>query len=193
MLPFIVRPPIACLSIHFHNHLHNHLSQRNNYPAAQSKDRHSRTGLTKSEFERKGGAGPHNWGSFTEEENLAYQGGVDAQLETAMFDDSTDVAKPSAEATADADEEADNVSTSPANSMSSLGGPGQRRMSQVSDEERANALRYREGGVQQKGIDLASIARTSYGVAQSPPAASMLSTSPLRTKAGFSAVSWATA
>jgi hypothetical protein len=132
----------------------------------------------KSEFERKGGAGVHNWGSFTEEENLAYQGDMDAQLESAMFPDE------------DTDKASDQTGQSPSDSMSSLESrpaPG-RRMSQVSDQERADALRYREGGIKQKGVDLASIARTSTGVAQSPTNESVLSTSPLRTKAGFSMV-----
>jgi len=154
------------------------------------KDRHSRTGIAhKNEFDRKGGAGAHNWGSFNQEESLAYQGDMDAQLESAMFpedEDEGDNAKASA---------ADETGKSPADSMASLesrgapGNSGGRRMSQVSDQERAEALRYREGALKQKGVDLASIARTSYGVATSPTNESVLSTSPLRTKAGFSMVS----
>lgn len=147
------------------------------------KDRHSRTGMQhKSEFERKGGAGAHNWGSFNDEENLRYQGDMDAQLESAMFpaDDDTDKSS------------VDQTGQSPSDSMSSLDSAARpitgRRMSQVSDQERADALRYREGGLKQKGVDLASIARTSHGVAQSPTNESVLSTSPLRTKVGFSLV-----
>jgi hypothetical protein len=62
---------------------------------------------------------------------------------------------------------------------------GQRRMSNVSDEERERARVYREG-VMGRGressrdclaqtkltaiaVDLAGIAKTSYGIAQSPP------------------------
>ncbi|TXT06051.1 hypothetical protein VHUM_03524 [Vanrija humicola] len=126
-------------------------------------------------MERKGGAGPHNWGSFAEEENLEYQGDMDARLETAMFGDDDAAAKDAADETETADTE------------DSAG--GQRRLSQVTDEEREAALRYREGGLKQNGVDLSSIARTSYGVATSPTNSSVLSTSPLRTKAGFSAVS----
>lgn len=155
------------------------------------KDRHSRTGINhKNEFERKGGAGSHNWGSLNEEENLAYQGDMDAQLETAMFPDEDDD-NTSKAATEDQDD--DVTGRSPSDSMSSLesrGAPGgsgpQRRMSQVSEQERADALRYREGGLKQNGVNLASIARTSYGVATSPTTESALSTSPLRSKAGFS-------
>lgn len=151
------------------------------------RDRHSRTGLTKSEFDRKGGAGPHNWGSFTEEERAEYDGSMDARLETAMFDDSAD-----ADRAADAEDDAtSNNKADDASSEDSGPVPAapQRRMSQVSDQERADALRYREGGLKQNGVDLANIARTSHGIAQSPPASSMLSTSPLRQKSGFSAVS----
>ncbi|KAL1409651.1 hypothetical protein Q8F55_003647 [Vanrija albida] len=161
-------------------------TERNNYPAAVLKDRHSRAGLNKSEMERKGGAGVHNWGSFAEEENLEYQGDMDARLETAMFEDD-DVTKDAAEETQSADTE-DSAELAELGSTNARPiATGQRRLSQVTDEEREAALRYREGGLKQNGVDLASIARTSYGVAQSPTNSSVLSTSPLRTKAGFSA------
>lgn len=149
------------------------------------RDRHSRTGLTKSEFVRKNGAGPHNWGSFTEEERNVYDGNIDAQLETAMYDDSTDADRTEAASEAAADDD-DKVEDIPEREAPA---PPQRRMSQVSDQERADALRYREGGLKQNGVDLASIARSSHGIAQSPPANSVLGTSPLRQKSGFSAVS----
>lgn len=139
------------------------------------RDRHSRTGLTKSEFERKGGAGAHNWGSLNDEERAEHEGRLDAQLETAMFEDG--------EAPADGDDKVDDLPEREAPAAP------QRRMSQVSDQERADALRYREGGLKQNGVDLANIARTSHGIAQSPPANSVLGTSPLRQKSGFSAVS----
>ncbi|GMK54666.1 hypothetical protein CspeluHIS016_0112520 [Cutaneotrichosporon spelunceum] len=148
-------------------------TERNTSPAAIMRDRHSRTGLTKSEFERKGGAGAHNWGSLNDEERAEYDGKLDAELETAMFDDGTE----GAEGDADKVEE-----------MAEREAPAAppRRMSQVSEQERADALRYREGGLKQNGIDLANIARTSHGVAQSPPS-NVLGTSPLRQKSGFSA------
>jgi hypothetical protein len=84
------------------------------------------------------------------------------------------------------------IAHSPSDSMSSLDsagskgpGMGQRRMSNVSDEERERARVYREG-VMGRGressrdclaqtkltaiaVDLAGIAKTSYGIAQSPP------------------------
>lgn len=148
------------------------------------RDRHSRTGLNKSEFARKGGAGPHNWGSFTEEERNVYDGNMDAQLETAMFDDGTDADR--TEDAAETPASDDKVEDLPEREAPA---PPQRRMSQVSDQERADALRYREGGLKQNGVDLASIARSSHGIAQSPPANEVLGTSPLRQKSGFSAVS----
>jgi hypothetical protein len=147
-------------------------TERNTSPAAIMRDRHSRTGLNKSEFERKGGAGAHNWGSINDEERAEHDGRLDAQLETAMFDDG--------EAPADSDKVDDLPEREPVVAP-------QRRMSQVSDQERADALRYREGGLKQNGVDLANIARTSHGIAQSPPANSVLGTSPLRQKSGFSA------
>lgn len=96
------------------------------------------------------------------------------------------------------------IAHSPSDSMSSLDsvghgnkghGPGQRRMSNVSDEERDRARVYREG-VMNKGresrplqpskyrllnspaVDLAHIAKTSYGIAQSPPNTHVFGTSP---------------
>jgi len=55
-----------------------------------------------------------------------------------------------------------------------------RRMSNVSDEERERARVYREGVMNKGGVDLAHIARTSYGIAQSPP--NSFSTSPTKGK-----------
>ncbi|CAK9786468.1 hypothetical protein CC85DRAFT_287048 [Cutaneotrichosporon oleaginosum] len=147
-------------------------TERNTSPAAIMRDRHSRTGLTKSEFERKGGAGAHNWGSLNDEERAEHEGRLDAELETAMFDDGS------------APADGDKVEDLPERETPAA---PQRRMSQVSDQERADALRYREGGLKQNGVDLANIARTSHGIAQSPPANSVLGTSPLRQKSGFSA------
>lgn len=150
------------------------------------RDKHSRTGLSKTEMGRKNGAGAGNWGSFNDEEKDEYQGRLDA--ETEGNDDEPDTTERVHDPT-----EADIDERNPINELDSRGvaqpipGAG-RRMSHASEEERAEALKYREGGLKQNGVDLASIARTSYGVAQSPPS-NGFSTSPLRQKAGFSQVS----
>ncbi|OCF33115.1 hypothetical protein I316_05160 [Kwoniella heveanensis BCC8398] len=93
-----------------------------------------------------------------------------------------------------------NIARSPTDSMSSIdsasegsgGKPamGGRRMSNVSDEERDRARVYREGALHKGGIDLAHIARTSYGIAQSPPTNEYIGTSPTKVKSGFNFVSW---
>lgn len=155
------------------------------------RDKHSRTGLSKTEMGRKNGAGAGNWGSFNDEERDEYEGRLDAESESANQEDADDAAN-------DGDErvhnptQADLDERNPINDLDSRGVAqpipgGGRRMSQLSESERAEALKYREGGLKQNGVDLASIARTSYGVATSPPS-NGFSTSPLRQKAGFSQV-----
>lgn len=193
-------------------------TERNQYPAALLKDRHSRSGLVhQTEVARKNGAGAHNWGSYTEESDLeaAARRDADAEVEAdggepravaqapqAMFEMEGEeslgplpVPKAVLEITrvngyADKGNHDDAISTSPSESMSSLdsvGGHGlgqvqkERRMSNVSDAERESAKVYREG-VTRNGqlVDLAHIARTSYGIAQSPPS---FSTSPIKAMA----------
>lgn len=152
---------------------HDSTPQRRTSPAAIMRDRHSRDGQVKGQHDRKMGAGAHNWGSLDQEENNVYQGTLDAEQE-GMFD---------------ADDSS--VSESPVDSVNELEQrPAQpaRRMSAVSDEDRERATRYREGykkaGTQPTLIE---IARSAVGV-QDPNAEDkeMLSTSPLRSKAGFS-------
>lgn len=151
------------------------LLQRRTSPAAIMRDKHSRNGQVKGEHDRKMGAGAHNWGSLNQEENNVYQGNLDAEQE-GMFDaDNLDMG---------------DVSVSPQNSVSSVDSeprPTGRRMSAVSDEDRERATRYREGGYKKGEPTLIEIARSAVGV-QDPNAEDkeMLSTSPLRSKAGFS-------
>ncbi|WWD22850.1 hypothetical protein CI109_107344 [Kwoniella shandongensis] len=178
-------------------------TERNQYPAALLKDRHSRSGLTKTELAHKGGDGAHNWGSLKREGEAEAGGRLDAENDTNTQDqdnendedyvaplinpklrqqsnteDATNVVNPN-----------DALAQSPTESMSSLDSVdsnpakpafGGRRLSNVSDEERERARLYREGALNKNGIDLAHIARTSYGIAQSPPA-----TSPTKVKNGF--------
>lgn len=189
-------------------------TERNQYPAALLKDRKSRSGMNQpSEVQRKNGAGAHNWGSFKQEGEMELAADADAQLEGEdIFDMESDNVSPLRNNKAKRDDNGDQeldgladtkdlkdvISTSPSDSMSSLdsadgqgknhrGHPGapQRRMSNVSDEERERARVYREGALGKGGIDLAHIARTSYGIAQSPPGAGILGTSPTKAKGGF--------
>ena len=147
--------------------------QRNLFPAAVQKDKHSRSGLVKSETQRKQGAGAHNWGSFHQEGEYESMANTDAADERAMFEMEQErqdgvpaLKKPAGtdpllngngHASTDVEGNKD-IAHSPSDSMSSLDsagaaakGPGmQRRMSNVSDEERERASIYREG-VMKKG------------------------------------------
>ncbi|WVQ93965.1 hypothetical protein IAU59_001043 [Kwoniella sp. CBS 9459] len=192
-------------------------TERNQYPAALMKDKHSRS---KPETSHKGGEGVHNWGSLRRKGEDEASGFADAQVDldgqsqaqaraddNEMFDldedrlESLPISKPSdagndIRGTASADVEG-NIARSPTDSMSSIdsasegGKPsmGGRRMSNVSDEERDRARVYREGALHKGGIDLAHIARTSYGIAQSPPTNEYIGTSPTKAKSGFNFVS----
>lgn len=159
----------------FHAHTTTSTQQRRTSPAAIMRDKHSRNGQVKGEHDRKMGAGAHNWGSLNHEETNIYQGNLDAEQE-GMFDaDNMDMG---------------DASVSPQNSVSSVDSeprPTGRRMSAVSDEDRERATRYREGGYKKGEPTLIEIARSAVGV-QDPNAEDkeMLSTSPLRSKAGFS-------
>ena len=141
-------------------------TQRNQAPAALLKDRHSRSGLPlKAELARKNGAGAHNWGSFKEEGDLEQQAFNDADAE--VFDMDAPVgAEPIIPTAKHA--EADTIATSPSESMSSTSDAGvgevkpvqlNRRMSNVSEEERERARVYREGVVR----------RASHNGSASPP------------------------
>ncbi|WVF66345.1 hypothetical protein IAT40_001085 [Kwoniella sp. CBS 6097] len=192
-------------------------TERNQYPAALMKDKHSRS---KPETSHKGGEGVHNWGSLRRKGEDEASGFADAQVDldgqaqarakdesNEMFDLDEDrlgslpITKPSdagndirGTGPASADVEG-NIARSPTDSMSSIdsaseGGSGKpsmggRRMSNVSDEERDRARVYREGALHKGGVDLAHIARTSYGIAQSPPTNEYLGTSPTKVKSGF--------
>ena len=128
------------------------------------KDKHSRSGLVKSESLRKQGAGAHNWGSFKEEGAYKSQADADAADEQAIFameEQGDNVAPLNAKqahdpildtSVANGDVEGNKgIAHSPSDSMSSIdsvninGKAGQRRMSNVSDEERERARVYREG------------------------------------------------
>lgn len=134
------------------------------------KDKHSRSGLVKSESQRKQGAGAHNWGSFKEEGAYEHMADADAADERAIFnmeqEQDDDVAPlgnkkqtiktdPIMDASGGDVEGNKGIAHSPSDSMSSIDsangngngkGPGmQRRMSNVSDEERERARVYREG------------------------------------------------
>ncbi|WVW81460.1 hypothetical protein I302_103454 [Kwoniella bestiolae CBS 10118] len=170
-------------------------TERAQNPAAISKDRHSRSGLTKTELSHKGGDGAHNWGSWKTKGQDEISGREDANGEIFQLDE--DQAK-NGNRNGNKAEENDNdvignlrgngnndvegnIARSPAESTGSLDRPTQgRRMSSYSEEEKKEALQYR-GGWHKAGVDLAHIARTSYGIAQSPP----LATSPSNVKHGF--------
>lgn len=132
-----------------------------------------------SEVQRKNGAGAHNWGSFKQEGEMELAADADAQLEGEdIFDMESDNVSPLRNNKAKRDDNGDQeldgladtkdlkdvISTSPSDSMSSLdsadgqgknhrGHPGapQRRMSNVSDEERERARVYREGALGKGG------------------------------------------
>ena len=160
--------------------------QRNLFPAAVQKDKHSRSGLVKSESQRKQGAGAHNWGSFSQEGEYENMANTDAADERAIFEMEQENAdgvpaliKKSTKSVSDplmngnghghanTDVEGNkDIAHSPSDSMSSLDsashngkgpGAGQRRMSNVSDEERDRARVYREG-VMNKGREYRNVA-----------------------------------
>ena len=139
-------------------------SQRNPFPAAVQKDKHSRSGLVKSESLRKQGAGAHNWGSFKEDGAYRIQADDDAANEQEIFamEERDDNVAPltgrkqshdpilDTSATNGDVEGNKGIAHSPSDSMSSIDSVnsnkgGQRRMSNVSDEERERARVYREG------------------------------------------------
>lgn len=71
------------------------------------KDRHSRSGLLKSELERKRGAGAHNWGSFAQEGQYESLADADAQRDIGDLDASDLVNNEGDEAEINADADAD--------------------------------------------------------------------------------------
>jgi hypothetical protein len=161
------------------------------------KDKHSRSGLVKSESLRKQGAGAHNWGSFKEEGAYKSQADDDAANEQAIFameEGGDNVAPLNARkqshdpildtSAVNGDVEGNKgIAHSPSDSMSSIDSVGQgnakggqRRMSNVSDEERERARVYREG-VMGRGRESAFLAVRSE--ANSQLSTSLVSPRPL--------------
>lgn len=153
--------------------------QRNQYPAAVLKDRHSRTGLDKTQWNHKNGDGAHNWGSTARKGDDEASGRLDGEAEAEaaldelpssdVFDldeeindpvgampvtDSGNDFKPMDLGKRGSIQGQSNIATSPTDSMSSLDSadrPGMgRRMSAVSDEEREKMRLYREGVLHKK-------------------------------------------
>ncbi|WVQ85188.1 hypothetical protein IAT38_007353 [Cryptococcus sp. DSM 104549] len=171
-------------------------TERNQYPAALLRDRHSRSGLTKTELAHKGGDGAHNWGSLRGEGEAEAGGRLDAAADLSaqpgpadeeldeLLDEpvGADLAN-GTDAGNDFKASTTGLGQSPTDSISSLGSAvsdagaakpafGGRRLSAVTDEEREKARLYRESCMHKTGgVDLAHIAKTSYGI-QSPPAVS---------------------
>jgi hypothetical protein len=112
-------------------------------PRAIIRDRsESKSGLDKSL--RKGGAGPHNWGSIDNER----------ELEDAAYDDEQRDAE---QVTVKAGSPADDKK------------PELARSTSMSDEEVKNAKQFRTNAFKGESVDLAAIARTSAAVSTSPP------------------------
>ncbi|ODN75496.1 hypothetical protein L202_06626 [Cryptococcus amylolentus CBS 6039] len=186
-------------------------TERDTYPAAVQKDKHSRSGLTKTELAHKSGAGRHNWGSLRtkgDDESFGRQDGDLEVLDEPIPDEATDIFDFESEGddfpvgrnlTSDAGNdfkglniqqrdakfESQGVATSPTESTGSFDSVDRpdlgRRGSSVTDQERERARHFREGVLHKKagrGIDLADIAKTSYGIAQSAPTNSYIGTSP---------------
>ncbi|KAJ9103934.1 hypothetical protein QFC21_002397 [Naganishia friedmannii] len=166
-------------------------TERNIYPAALAKDRSvSKSGLDKSL--RKNGAGPHNWGSFEEQTHPYIHHNLDnakLPLQNQNFrGDEEDIDLDNAD-----DAQNDQMATSPSTAAAiNVDGGGeqaekgvpnggmQRRMSNMTDEEREKAKAWRHGAMNRDSLDLASIARTSGAFSHSPPNAdAILSTSPV--------------
>ncbi|WVQ76866.1 hypothetical protein IAR50_006540 [Cryptococcus sp. DSM 104548] len=175
-------------------------TERDQYPAALQKDRHSRSGLNKTELAHKQGSGRHNWGSLRtkgEDEVSGHDDGQREVLAEPIPDEAADVFDFELASEGhdfkggldiqqrDAAFETQGVATSPTESTNSLDSVDRpefgRRGSSVTDQERERARHFREGVLHKKagrGIDLADIAKTSYGIAQSPPNNSYIGTSP---------------
>lgn len=160
--------------------LAHHHEQRNTYPAALNKDRHSRSGLASpTERDRKHGAGAHNWGAFSQEgeyEAMArrdadeeQEGGADENLADQVAElpsgskvtgantggQSVEAVSPtSSMASFDSSTSAQNNEASVPKDIKQAPGMGGRRLSNVSDEEMAKARNYREGVRAQGGMFL---------------------------------------
>ncbi|ORY26510.1 hypothetical protein BCR39DRAFT_541053 [Naematelia encephala] len=177
-------------------------TERNQYPAALVKDKHSRSGLDNQL--RKNGAGAHNWGSYRERGQHEISGDHDADvdLSNANFEDGPVTGQKVGDGEIDdlaplpkingngdgqivhnVDLAKEVISTSPTDSMSSIDSPGVvRRMSGVSEEERKEAGVFRKRALSKGDVNLNDIARTSYGV-QSPPIPA--SSSPIKNKGSY--------
>ncbi|KAJ9091040.1 hypothetical protein QFC19_009277 [Naganishia cerealis] len=141
----------------------------------------------------KNGAGPHNWGSLAEQthpyihhnldnaklspQNQNYKGAegdIDLETDEDAQDDQL-AASPSTAATLHA-----HGGNEQQESNATPNGGAQRRMSNMTEEEREKAREWRHGAMNRDSIDLAAIARTSGAFSQSPTNAdAMLSTSPV--------------
>ncbi|WWC67102.1 uncharacterized protein I206_101009 [Kwoniella pini CBS 10737] len=173
-------------------------TERAQGPAAISKDKHSRSGLTKTELSHKNGDGGHNWGSDRTKQQDELMGEKDASDELFNLNENININdnkrknRRKSSLNSDNDNES-NLSNSPNQSIGSIIerpnfingiGGNQRRMSSYSEEEQKEAFKFRSGW-NKNGVDLAQIARTSYGIAQSPPNNTYMSTSPTQVKSGF--------
>jgi hypothetical protein len=151
----------------------------------------SKSGLDKSL--RKGGAGPHNWGSLEEQTHPYIHHNLDtAKLPPQNQDFKGDDVDFDNDDEAQEDQLAASPSTAAALHANAPGGAEQdktpevpnggmqRRMSNMTEEEKEKARAWRHGALSRDSVDLAAIARTSGAFSQSPPNAdSMLSTSPV--------------
>ncbi|RXK42621.1 hypothetical protein M231_00175 [Tremella mesenterica] len=159
--------------------------------------------MAKTEAGHKNGAGAHNWGSMAQEEQYVALASADVAEEFEDYPGALPILSNSRKdgmmgkvnekkGDVDVDTETETVATSPSDSMSSvsdagegkIGNAGMRRMSNVSVEEREKARVYREGVLHHASgsVDLAHIAKTSYGIAQVQTGIEGFSTSPNKTK-----------
>jgi len=126
-------------------------TERNTSKHAIIRDRSvSKNGHDKSD--PKGGAGKHNWGSYTDEQELEFQ----ANLDNDGFDRDEESTRELSEAVQERKEPQID------------GSLNERQESGVSEEEREEARQFRHKAFK-KGADLNSIARTSAAVSTSPP------------------------
>ncbi|GJJ14802.1 hypothetical protein Clacol_009070 [Clathrus columnatus] len=127
-------------------------TERNISKRAIIRDRsESKTGLDKSD--RKGGAGAHNWGALTDEQDLEFRAREDNEEEDLSADeDQVELAQVVEQGQTPAHD----------------GSLNERRNSGLSDEEWKQARTFRSRALKD-GTDLGAIARTSGAVSTSPP------------------------
>jgi len=114
-------------------------TSRSAFPRALHKDR-SESKSGMDKSLRKGGAGTYNWGALADEADLESRAIDDEETEMGKLNSDLEE-KPALE----------------------------RRASSATDEERDSALEFRRQAFSKDDLDLASIARTSFAVATSPP------------------------